>query len=174
MINPRKLAINPRKLAYELLQREMKMVELDNEMMLYGFHSVFDNSSIEEMLESGSIVYEHKNGKQVILYLNETENGVKVHGVEGIIKKEKRIMTREEFFKKVMENKNFPRVCISGNRLEKFEVTVININGIERIVEIDAKTNTMIFKNGFNHVISITCVDYNVPLWFLENGGVRL
>ena len=74
--------INPRKLAYELLQREMEMVELDNEMMLYGFHSVFDNSSIEEMLESGSIVYEHKNGKQVILYLNETENGVKVHGIE--------------------------------------------------------------------------------------------
>ena len=75
--------INPRKLNYELLQREMKMVELDNEMMLYGFYSVFDSGSIDEMIDSGSIVYKDKNdNKQIILYLDRTENGVKVHSVE--------------------------------------------------------------------------------------------
>lgn len=75
--------INPKKLNYELLQREMKMVELDNEMMLYGFYSVFDSGSIDEMIDSGSIVYKDKNdNKQIILYLDRTENGVKVHSVE--------------------------------------------------------------------------------------------
>ena len=75
--------INPRKLNYELLQREMKMVELDNEMMLYGFHSVFDSGFIDEMIDSGSIVYkDKKDNKQIILYLDRTENGVKVHSVE--------------------------------------------------------------------------------------------
>lgn len=75
--------INPKKISYELLQREMTIIQLDNEMMLYGFYSVFDSGSIDEMIDSGSIVYKDKNdNKQIILYLDRTENGVKVHSVE--------------------------------------------------------------------------------------------